>query len=186
MLVFGSLPSALTAGLRGAAKGSSDVISPLQHPPTGCGDVPRAPGSPATGSTKGWSQTGRPPCLCFVVARGRPDLCAGTSGCGFLSSLLPTPAPSTVLLASITSHGMGLFFAEVKLSSWMGKERHFRCKDQPAHLGAGWRRQQEPAQASNPQARWGRVSVPPPLRSGRRNNNRKRRELAQTKDKQTS
>lgn len=176
MLVFGSLPSALTAGLRGAAKGSSDVVSPLQHPPTGCGDVPRAPGSLATGSMKGWSQTGRPLCLCFVVARGRPDLCTGTSGCGFPSSLLPTSAPSTVLLASITSHGMDLFFAEAKLNSWMGKERHFR--QQGLACTSGSREEVAagacPGQQSPSVAGQGVCAAPPPLRKKEQQQEEKR------------
>lgn len=54
-------------------------------------------------------------------------------------------------------------------------------KEQPACLGVGRGLQQDSLSTAQH-----RVSARPPLPSGRRKNNRKREELTQTKDKQTS
>jgi len=166
--VLGSLPSAPTAGLRGAAKGSSDVVSPLQHPPTGRGDAPRAPGSPAPGSTKGWSPPGRLPCLCFVAARGRGDLRAGVAGRGFPSSPPRCAQHRASGLHQLALQGACFVQQQIQRVGWVRRDMpggEGQPAGQPAQRGAGRRL----PRLASPRARQGRVSA-------RRNNSRNRRD----------
>lgn len=188
MLVSGwTAPTSVSSWARAAAKGSSDVGSPLQHPPTGRSDASRAPGSPAPGSAEGWSQAGQP--AVFVLRGSSWELSPfRRHGWLWLPELPPlTAAPSTVLLVSITSRCNGPPTRRSKIKGSDGEGETSQEGRASLHIwewgGGGSSSLPRPA---SPRARQGRVSARPPPRSGRGNNNRKRRELAQTEDKQTS